>query len=48
MPENIEKITGKSFDTPDETRRPFENGKIDVVTVGGLTFHRETLEPGWQ
>ncbi len=28
-------ITGKNFDAPDETRRPFEKGKIDVITVGG-------------
>jgi len=26
----------------------YPKGKIDVVTVGGLTFYRETLEPGWQ
>lgn len=48
MEEKVEKITGKSFDTPDETRRPFEKGKIDVITVGGLPFYRETLAPGWQ
>lgn len=41
-------IEGKNFGSPDETRRPFEKGKIDVVTVGGLTFYRETLEPGWR
>ncbi|MDR5698087.1 MAG: cupin domain-containing protein [Armatimonadota bacterium] len=41
-------MAGKSFDTPDETRRPFEKGQIDVVTVGGLTFYREALEPGWK
>ncbi|MCX8114135.1 MAG: cupin domain-containing protein [Burkholderiaceae bacterium] len=40
-------IAGKNFDSPDETRRPFEKGRIDVVTVGGLTLYRETLEPGW-
>ncbi|MEM2970203.1 MAG: cupin domain-containing protein [Candidatus Bathyarchaeia archaeon] len=44
----MDKIAGKSFDQPDETRRPFEKGKIEVVTVSGLTFYRETLEPGWQ
>jgi hypothetical protein len=41
-------ITGKNFDSPDEPRRHFEKGRIDVVTVRGLTFYRETLEPGWQ
>ncbi len=44
----VGQIAGKSFDTADETRRPFEKGRIDVVTVGGLTFYRETLEPGWK
>jgi len=48
MTSQIESITGKNFDAPDETRRPFEKGRIDVITVGGLTFYRETLEPGWQ
>jgi hypothetical protein len=48
MPEQIEGITGKNFDAPDETRRPFEKGTIDVITVGGMTFYRETLEAGWQ
>jgi len=48
MSEKFAAITGKNFNSPDETRRPFEKGRIDVVTVGGLTFYRETLEPGWQ
>lgn len=48
MATGSEIITGKNFNSPDETRRPFEKGRIDVVTVGGLTFYRETLEPGWQ
>lgn len=42
------KIEGKNFNAPDETKTPFEKGKIDVVTVGGLTINRETLEPGWR
>lgn len=44
-------ITGlekKSFDAPDETRNPFEKGRIELVTIGGLQFSRETLEPGWR
>jgi hypothetical protein len=48
MATESEIITGKNFDSPDETRRPIEKGCIDVITVGGLTFYRETLEPGWQ
>ncbi|MDQ7843162.1 MAG: cupin domain-containing protein [Armatimonadota bacterium] len=41
-------IEGKNFDTPDETRRPFAKGRVEVIRVGGLTFYRETLEPGWR
>ncbi|WP_448590980.1 cupin domain-containing protein [Thermoflexus hugenholtzii] len=48
MSEKIAAITGKNFDSPDKARRPFSKGRIDVVTVGGWTFYRETLEPGWQ
>lgn len=41
-------IEKKSFDLPDEVKRPFERGKIDLVTLGGLAFQRETLQPGWR
>lgn len=37
----------KSLDSPDETR-PFEKGKAEIVTVGGVTVGRAVLEPGWQ
>lgn len=37
-------ITRKNFDALDETRLPFEKGRLDVITVGGLTLYRETLE----
>jgi hypothetical protein len=37
----------KNLDTPDETR-PFPNGKVEVTTLGGLTFSRAILEPGWK
>lgn len=42
------KIEGKNFGSPDESRTPFQKGKIDIVNVGGLTINRETLEPGWR
>ena len=48
MPHSISKLEKKSFDSPDETRTPFEKGRIDVLHVGGLVFQRETLEPGWK
>lgn len=41
-------IDKKSFDSPDETKTPFEKGKIEVVTIGNLTVQKETLEPGWK
>ena len=44
---NTPKIEKKNLDSPDE-RRSFENGKIDVVTVGGLTMGRMTMQPGWK
>lgn len=44
----ITQLEKKNFDSPDETRRPFDKGRIDVVTLGGLVFNRETLEPGWR
>ena len=41
-------INRKNFNSPDETKSPFEKGKIDVVTINGLTFQKETLETGWK
>jgi hypothetical protein len=40
-------VTGKGFGAPDETRT-FDNGKVDIIVVGGFTFGKFTLEPGWQ
>lgn len=37
----------KSIDHPDEVRR-IPNGRIDLVTVGDLTFSRTVFEPGWR
>jgi class 3 adenylate cyclase len=42
---NIRSVV-RRFDEPDE-RREFEEGHLDLVSVGGLTFGRETLRPGW-
>ncbi len=41
-------INKKSFNSPDETKTPFEKGKIEVVNIASLTVLRETLEPGWK
>jgi quercetin dioxygenase-like cupin family protein len=40
-------VETKSLDSPDETR-PFEKGKAEIVTVGGVTVGRGVLQPGWR
>ncbi len=37
----------KRFDDPDEVRH-FENGKFELVRIGGMTIGRATYEPGWK
>jgi len=37
----------KSLAQPDETRT-FPNGRVELVTVNGVTFGRGTLQPGWR
>ena len=37
----------RSFTKPDETRT-FKLGKVDLVTLGGVTFGRAVFEPGWR
>jgi mannose-6-phosphate isomerase-like protein (cupin superfamily) len=37
----------RSFQKPDE-RREFSLGKVEVVSLGGVTFGRATFEPGWR
>jgi quercetin dioxygenase-like cupin family protein len=37
----------KSLNSPDETRF-FPKGKVETVTVGGVTFGRATFDPGWK
>lgn len=48
MTDGITGLEKKSFDSPDETRSPFDKGRIEVVTLAGLVFNRETLAPGWR
>jgi hypothetical protein len=40
-------IESKNFEKAD-VGRTFPKGKIEVVTVGGYTFGRATLQPGWK
>ena len=42
-----ESLQKKSLDSPDETRT-FENGKVEVTTLGGFNASRFVLEPGWR
>ena len=37
----------KRYDQPDEVRT-FEKGRLELVTVGGMTIGRATYEPGWK
>ncbi len=37
----------KRFESPDEVRE-FENGRFEVVTIGGMTVGRATYQPGWK
>jgi hypothetical protein len=37
----------KTFSTPDE-KRSFDKGRLELVTLGGVTFGRLTLQPGWK
>ena len=37
----------KSLSKPDETRT-FPNGKIELVSLNGVTFGKLTLQPGWK
>jgi hypothetical protein len=39
-------IESRSFDAPDETRKP-DKTQVDVVRLGGTTAARLTLAPGW-
>lgn len=40
-------IEKKSLNSPDEIRI-FPKGKVELVTIGGITFGRGTFEPGWK
>lgn len=37
----------RRLDSPDEVRE-FENGRLDLINVGGGTVGRLTLQPGWR
>jgi hypothetical protein len=37
----------KTLSAPDE-KRSFDKGQLELVTLGGVTFGRATLRPGWK
>jgi hypothetical protein len=41
------KAEAKSFNKPEEVRT-FPKGKVELITIGGATVGRATLEPGWK
>ena len=43
----MNRIQKKTVSQPDE-RRTFDKGQVDIVSLGGLTFGRATLQPGWK
>lgn len=40
-------MSSASFESPEESRT-FDNGKFDVVRLGGATIGRFVFEPGWR
>lgn len=40
-------VERKNMDMPDEVRT-FPKGKLELATVGGITFGRATFDPGWK
>jgi hypothetical protein len=42
-----EKLEKKNLARPDEVRS-FDKGRVELVTLEGVTFGRATLHPGWK
>ena len=43
----MKQMEKKSLHSPDETRS-FPKGKLELVTLDGVTFGKMTLQPGWK
>ena len=41
------KMQSKNLSSPDELRT-FDKGKLELIKLGGVTFGRATLQPGWK
>src|SRR5271169_5366678 len=37
----------KTLSKPDE-KRTFDKGQVELASIGGVTFGRATLQPGWK
>jgi hypothetical protein len=44
--EIMAKMQSKNLSKPDELRT-FDQGKLELIKLGGITFGRATLQPGW-
>ena len=40
-------MQSKNMSQPDE-KRSFDKGELELITLGGVTFGRVTLQPGWK
>lgn len=43
----MSKMEKRNLSQPDETRT-FDKGKLELVTLGEVTFGRATFQPGWK
>ena len=43
-----QRLMKKSFDAPDERKSPAARTTFEVVDLGGMTFNKMTMEPGWR
>jgi mannose-6-phosphate isomerase-like protein (cupin superfamily) len=44
---HIGRNRGQNIGVPDETRS-FDHGRLEIVTLTGVTFGKATFEPGWR
>ena len=47
MAKQTKSIQKKTLNAPDEIRT-FDKGKVELATVGTVTFGRASLQPGWK
>ncbi len=43
----MKSIEKKSLEMPEEVRK-FPKGKVELVTIGNVTFGKGTFQPGWK